>query len=155
MVLLTMGGVDWDYGFLRQLEDREDGFFVVPGASAAVERRGCLVTLPKRSSFYHPDLVHASDLVVGKLGYSTLAEVFAAGCAFAFVARPRFPESPLLARFALREMPATEISEDELTNGAWLDRLGALLAQPRTHDSRPNGAAEAAQLVGDLLENTG
>ena len=34
-----------------------------------------LILLPHHSVFFHPDLVNASDAVVGKLGYSTLAAV--------------------------------------------------------------------------------
>jgi hypothetical protein len=30
-----------------------------------------LVLLPHHSGFYHPDLVNASDAVIGKVGYST------------------------------------------------------------------------------------
>ena len=61
---------------------------------------GHIIRLPAQSAFYHPDLIHAADVVVGKLGYSTLAEVWAAGVPFGYVVRPQFPESGPLEAWA-------------------------------------------------------
>ncbi|RMF44732.1 MAG: hypothetical protein D6755_08870, partial [Anaerolineae bacterium] len=54
---------------------------------------------PPREACYHPDLMHASDYLLAKAGYSTLAEAGHAGLPFAYLARPRFPESAILERF--------------------------------------------------------
>jgi hypothetical protein len=103
--------------------------------------------LPHRSDLYHPDLVAASDAVVGKLGYSTLAEAHAAGVPYGYVPRPRFPESQPIGQFARGEMGAVEIPEESFFSGAWLDRLPGLLALPRRLPSGPNGADQIAQRI--------
>ena len=151
MLLLTMGGIPWQHGFLRRLEQRGDVFFVVPGASDHLEHRGSLVALPHRSGIFHPDLVHAADAVVGKLGYSTLAEVYAAGVPLAYVERPTFRESAALAAFAAERMPGLALTAEEFAQGTWLERVPELLAMPRTEGRRRNGTAAAAGIVRALL----
>jgi len=146
-----MGGVLWEYDSLDVLCRHPTAYFVVPGGGQHGQRRGRLTILAQRSAHYHPDLVHASDVVVAKLGYSTLAEVVHARVAFAFIARSRFPESAPLSRFALDEMAASEIPEQEFTSWAWLQRLDALLGRARPQTIRADGANEAARLITDLL----
>ncbi|RME82712.1 MAG: hypothetical protein D6775_10080, partial [Caldilineae bacterium] len=91
VVLLTMGGVPWSYGFVDRLTHHPDTCFVIPGGGDRRERNGNVLMLPRQSGWYHPDLIAASDGVVGKVGYSTLAEVYQAGKPFGYVLRPRFP----------------------------------------------------------------
>ena len=150
-VLVTMGGVPWRPDSLEAFEKNDDAFFIVPGASERVERRGRLVALPHRSGFFHPDLVHAADAVVGKLGYSTVAETYAAGVPFGHVGRPTFRESPALGAFVGAAMPGFPLTSEELATGEWLRRLPALLALPRAQGTRANGAAAAARIVRGLL----
>ena len=63
---------------------------VIPGAGGDIGRNENVIVLPHGSPFFHPDLVNASDCVVGKLGYSTLAEIYRAGVPFGFVVRRGF-----------------------------------------------------------------
>jgi UDP:flavonoid glycosyltransferase YjiC (YdhE family) len=151
LVLVTMGGVPWRHVPLHRLEEHGQAIFVVPGASERPERRGALLSLPHRSGFFHPDLVHAADAVIGKLGYSTLAEVYAAGVPFGYVGRPTFRESAALAAFAGTHMPALELTPEEVASAGWLERLPELLAFQRTRGSNHNGAAVAAEAVHQLL----
>jgi len=150
-VLITMGGVPWRPGALDRLESHSETFFVVPGASDRFERRGRLVALPHRSGFFHPDLVHAADAVVGKLGYSTVAEVYAAGAPLGHVGRPTFRESPALAAFVNAAMPGLPITPEELASGAWIEKLPGLLALGRARGPRANGAEAAARITLRLL----
>jgi len=152
LVLLTMGGVRWEHTALDQLAAQRRFTFVVPGAAERAERRGGLVALPHRSGFHHPDLVHAADAVIGKLGYSTLAEAHAAGAPFGYVARPGFRESAVLADFAARTLPAVAVDAAELASGAYLARIPALLERPRPSRPRPNGAGEAARILLDAMQ---
>jgi len=151
MVLLSMGGAEWDYGRLGELERQKRAWIVVPGGGRTARRRGRLLVLPFHSEFYHPDLVAASDLVVGKLGYSTVAEAYHAGAAFAYVARPRFPESPVLASFVNQHMNAMEIEESVFRCGRWLQQIEPLLAVSRRPPNEANGADVAANAILDLL----
>ena len=106
-----------------------------------------MLLLPFRAEIYHPDLVEAADLVVSKLGYSTVAEAYRAGSALAYVGRPRFPESGVLARWVEEHMVAAEIGEDTLRNGNWIDDVESLLKAPRRKPDEPNGAAQAAEVI--------
>lgn len=148
MALLTMGGVVWEYRFLDVLERHQETDFVVPGGAERWMRRGNLVLLPHHTPLYHPDLVAAADVVIGKLGYSTLAEAYRAGVPLVFVRRPRFPESPILADFARKHLPCLEITAEEFRAGTWLGALSRLLAAERPPPVEINGADEiAARLV--------
>jgi len=150
-VLVTMGGVPWKLGSLDLLEGPGEIFFIVPGAAERLERRGCLVALPHRSGFFHPDLVHACDAVVGKLGYSTVAEVYAARVPLAYVQRPTFRESSSLAAFVSTHIPALPLHAADVTDGTWLARAPELLRQPKGVGPRASGAAEAARIVDRLV----
>jgi UDP:flavonoid glycosyltransferase YjiC (YdhE family) len=150
MVLVTMGGLPWRPASLRRLE-RGDVFFVVPGAAERREHRGSLVALPHRSGFFHPDLVHAADAVIGKLGYSTLAEVWAAGVPFGHVGRPTFRESSVLAAFVADRMPGLTLTAEEISGEAWLERVPDLLALNGAGGGSSNGTTAAARTVHRLL----
>lgn len=52
---------------------------------------------------YHPDLVATSDLMLGKLGYSSIAEAACAGTPFAYLQRHWFPESRVLEDFVTQK----------------------------------------------------
>lgn len=154
LVLLTMGGIRWDFDSLDRLRGCRDIFFVIPGAAEEENRDGNIVRLPFLSDFYHPDLVEASDMVVGKLGYSTVAETYQSGAKLLFLARPRFRESTVLERFAREVMAAEEISETDFASGDWLDTPGVLSARQGRPEPRPNGADQAAKLILDLIRQS-
>jgi UDP:flavonoid glycosyltransferase YjiC (YdhE family) len=151
-ILLTMGGIPWDYSFLVPLLAYPDYYFIIPGGSEQPEIRQNLVLLPHHSQFFHPDLVHAADAVVGKLGYSTLAEVYHAGIPFGYIPRPGFRESEVMSRYVDRYMSGVEITAAQFENGAWLAVLPELLALPRLNHTTTNGAEQAAQFIGNLLK---
>lgn len=153
MVLVTMGGFSWDYDFLAALATRRDIYFVVPGGrpSGGVERSPSVICLPHHSHFFHPDLVNSSDVVIGKVGYSTVAEVYWSGCALGYVPRPRFRESDVLVEFVAREMSALPVSAVEFDTASWLDKLDDLLGMPRQVRKGSNGAEQVAEFVAGLL----
>lgn len=147
LALLTMGGIAPQYAFLDALRRLQDVVFVAPGAGPDWERHGNLIRLPHHSPLYHPDLVAASDAVVGKLGYSTLAEVFHAGVPYGFLRRPGFRESDELAHYAAAHLPGVEVAAEAFEAGAWETFLPPLLAQPRRTVTAPNGADQIAAFI--------
>jgi hypothetical protein len=147
MVLMSMGGVRWDYGRMTRLESQDRVWIVVPGGAEEFRRRGRLLLLPFHTDFYHPDLVTASDVVVGKLGYSTVAEAYRCGAAFLYVSRPRFPESPVLARFVERHMRGVEIEQEALNSGVWLSEVDGLLDGKERRPEDSDGAEEAVTAI--------
>ena len=91
----------------------ENCAIILLGGVDEISRDGAIIRLPHHSGIYHPDLVYASDALVGKLGYSTLAEVYAANVRFGYIPRRRFRESPPLAKFVEREMAGMSIDDEE------------------------------------------
>lgn len=147
VVMITMGGILTQYPFLPRLEAASDIVFLVPGGSDAYEKRGSLVVIPHHSNLYHPDLVAAADAMIGKLGYSTLAEAYATGIPYAYIPRERFPESLPMGRFAREMMDAVELSEARFFSGEWLDLLPAMLSRPRRQPDGLNGADQIASWI--------
>jgi hypothetical protein len=155
MVMVTMGGIPWHYTFLEQLYNRDSLHFVIPGADqpAQVKIPENIILLPHQSGFYHPDLINAADVVIGKAGYSTVAEVYQAGVPFGYVARSKFRESEALTAYIESEMPGLAISETEFRNGRWLSALPDLLAMPRTLQPAPNHANRVARFILRLMDH--
>lgn len=150
VVLITMGGVDWEYTFLEQLQAQTGVYFLVPNGSGQVEHHDNLILFPGDSDYYHPDLINAADLVIGKAGYSTIAELYQAGVPFGYVARSRFRESPILIDYVQHHMSGLEIAEAEFASGRWLAKLPAMLALPRLDRKEAAGAPQVARFVLEL-----
>jgi len=151
VVVITMGGIPEQYIFLKELANQREAHFVIPGGSQSMKIRDNMVLLPHHSDFFHPDLINACDAVVGKLGYSTLAEVYHTGIPFGYISRPSFRESEILAAYVEREMIGVAIEETEFQAGSWISHLQDLLALPRIRRSGPNGAEQVARFIHTLL----
>ena len=146
-VLVTTGGIPSQYNFLNELTMQRNAIFVMPGGSETPRFEGNLRLLPHRSQFYHPDLVWASDAVVGKLGYSTVSEVVSAGKPFAHVSRAGFRESPVLADFVHQRLPDIAISQEDFESGAWMAKLPELLRLHPVEPMKTDAAMEVARFV--------
>lgn len=151
LVLITTGGVPYDYQFVEKLKAQRDIRFVIPCNCQTARRLDNVTLIPHHSDFFHPDLASAADAVIGKTGYSTIAEVYHAGVPFGYIPSPNNPESALLAAFIESRMPGSEISETELQDGSWLSHLKKLINLPRIKRDEPNGADQIAQFMLGLL----
>lgn len=151
LVLMSMGGTGWDFGFL--LEARLDPAvrLVIPGGHEQLPAAPQLITLPRHSPLFHPDLVNACDAVIGKVGYSTLAEVYQAGLPFGFVSRAAFRESPILENFVRAHLPHLWFDPAEFENGHWSAKLPHLLSLAKNRPSKDNGAETIARFVAKLI----
>lgn len=149
LVLVTMGGLSTtnQHTFLDRLAEHTQAYFILPGMGDTVQIQGNVVRLPHQSHFYHPDIMHAADAVVGKTGYSTVAEAYHAGAPYGYVSRPRFPESAVMAAFIQSRMRGIEFSEAAFHSGQWLDRLPELLSLGHIPRVEPNGAEQVAQFL--------
>jgi hypothetical protein len=85
--------------------------------------------------------------VIGKLGYSTVAEVYQSGLPFAYIPRPTFPETPSMAEFARREMAALELAYEDFLQGSWGDLPEQLLSIPKRQPPAVNGADQTATIL--------
>jgi hypothetical protein len=151
LVLLTMGGLGWE---LELPDLGESVLFATLGGGDRLSREGNLIRLPDRSPIYPPDLIRAADAVVGKLGYSTVAECYQAGSRMGFIRRPGFPESPVLEAFVRENLQSVELEIGSAgpPTSSWLGGLSVLMTQPRGSRRTTNGSDEIAALLLTLLE---
>ena len=150
LVLLSMGG-----GGMRniQLNLPDDGqtVYVLPGSPEGLPAGSHIRLLGADTEFFHPDLVAASDAIIGKVGYSTIAEVYRAGTPFGYIARTDFRESGPLVDFIRQEMAAMELTEQVLGDGRLAALLPTLSALTSPVGRYPDGAPQCAGFLADLL----
>jgi hypothetical protein len=151
IVLITMGGIRDEFKNLDLAKEFSDLVFIIPGSREIMERQNNIIFLPFRSRYYHPDLIEACNVVVGKVGYSTLAEVYQSGKPFGYIPRDGFRESDKLVSYIKSKMAGLVISEDEFRNGHWLDSLEELLKLAKIERKGPSGAGQAATFIQHLL----
>ena len=151
MVLVSMGGVPDPFEFLEHLPRDLDSRLVIPGGQPLSCPHPSVIPLDTNSTFYHPDLMAAADGLIGKVGYSSLAEAYFSGLPFGYIRRSDFPESTALEQFLKAHMPCRSISAEAYATGQWVRFLPELLAMPRTEPQYPNGAVQTARVIADLL----
>jgi len=154
LVLVTMGGVPGTELPLDRMEGMEQCFILPGWTEKEMVIQGNLRLLPPDSGIYHPDLVAACDAVIGKVGYSTMVEVYQAGIPFGYICRPDFRESAPLAAFINREMVSIEITWEQFKNNSWLDRVPELCSLVPDRRNKENGTMAAAAFLADLLDIT-
>ncbi len=148
LVMVTMGGSgSWGTPVLESLQALENVHFIIANNSQTQERHGNVIILSRHSDLFHPDLVNAADALIGKAGYSTLAEVYYAGIPYGYILRPKFRESAILESYIETTMRGLPLTERQFENGAWLSRLPELLALPRLDRDGPNGADQIAAFI--------
>ncbi len=147
VVLATMGGVAGRYDYFHKLSEKKNIFFVIPGGSDAFEYRENMILTPHRSTLYHPDMINAADAVVGKVGYSTLAEVYRSGVPYGCVLRNDFRETPFLESFVRENLSHVWIENGSFLCGDWVNCLDELVGLPRKSPAKPNGADQVAEFI--------
>lgn len=151
IVLITMGGMDMDLPFLDSLSSYPDFQFIFTGQHQQSRVGENVLLLSRHSSFHHPDLINASDLVLCKSGYSTLAECYQAGVAVGCIQRKTFPESTVLEHFVTTELGGTILTQSDFLSGKWLDSMHTLLTATKRSPYPKNGADQVATFLQTLL----
>jgi len=153
VVLFSLGGTNAHKAYTHSAATFPDITFIIPDPSVqTIIRKDSCIHVPIHSSIYHPDLVAAADAVVAKVGYSTLAEVYAAGVPFGYFIRETFRESFPLAAFIEQNMPCQKISGDILSSGHWVETILPLLSKSKGITPKPNGAQAAAEYIIKIYE---
>jgi hypothetical protein len=147
LILVGMGGVKDQYDFVKAISIPSGCCIIFPGASSKAEIYDNLILLPHSSDYFHPDLIHACDAAVGKAGYSTIAEIYAAGIPCGYILRKDSRESPVLQQFIKRQMSSIEIDAHDFRTGKWVQCLHNLLSLPVVRRSQPNSAEKVARTV--------
>lgn len=153
VVMITMGGIQEKYQFLEQLACKRDIYFIVPGGCQTMRLLDNLVLLPRHSDYFHPDLINTCDAVIGKLGYSTLAEIYHAGVPYGYIPRSTFKESEVLEAFVNNHMNGRVISESQFQEGSWLSYIHEIVTLPVIKRDCPNGATDVSQFIYRVLNN--
>ena len=147
MILITMGGIKSKTRIPKEVTNDINIQYVIPGNYLKEESYDNVLLLPHHSNFYHPDLVNASDAIIAKVGYSTIAESYHAGLPIGYISRPRFRESMILESFVTKEMDGTKI--EHLNNELRINQLNIsqLLETKISRLTRHNGAEQIANFV--------
>jgi UDP:flavonoid glycosyltransferase YjiC (YdhE family) len=153
IILITMGGFGENTEFPAKFGDLDDVTFVIPGSVPSPQVSGNLIHIPFQSGFHYPDLINASDLVIGKAGYSTLAEIYHSGIPFGVIHRDKFRETPVLEEFILNQMKGALIDYDTFINGNWINKLSDLLQLGKFDHDLLNGADMIANFIEQSLLN--
>ena len=153
MVFISMGGTPHSLPDLAILGKRySDITFVIAGHYPIQMMPSNVRLLPINSPLFHPDLMRAANVVIGKAGYSTIAEVYQAGVPFGYFSRPECPEMPPLLSFLKEKIQGIHFTDYDYQTNAWLDHLTTLLSMPRIDRSRePNGADQCADAITQLV----
>ncbi len=150
VVLVTMGGVPQALEFEDDLRRRAGVRFLVTGAPVTAVS-GNVHWFDNDTPLYLPDLVRADVVVVAKLGYSTVAEVWREGRPMAYVTRRDFRESSVLERFARSEMVGFAITAADFQGAGWLASVDDLLRHPRRSEPKTGGTDDLAAFLIERL----
>ncbi|MFT5239283.1 MAG: hypothetical protein ACI9X0_000243, partial [Kiritimatiellia bacterium] len=153
MILFNLGRDDAQAALDNWPEGCDDVRLVVPTPDPALGLGDRVVCVAAQGGPYHPDLVQACDGVVGKLGYSTVAEVYHAGVPMAYMTRSTFRESDVLEAFLHKHIPNVWLGVDAFAGAAWRTALPTLLGLTRVRRQTENGAFVAAELILERLRS--
>ncbi|KAF9541543.1 hypothetical protein EC957_002979 [Mortierella hygrophila] len=115
MVLVSFGGQRLKQGWGNPLPDGWIG--VICGLPVSHELPAGFYRSPH--GVYVPDLTHAADIVIGKLGYGTCSECIAHDTALIYVSRPQFIEEHGLIRMMIKHGLPVEMTAEEFETGLW------------------------------------
>ena len=81
-----------------------------------------------------------------------MAEAYDSGASFAYVARRRFREFPVLERFVQDNLKSLRISEETLRKSRWIDEVDNLLkGKGPPNPGAANGAGQVADAILEFL----
>ena len=150
LVLITMGGIPIENTIHVNPKKFSNSIFLFPVNSYHdIESNGNIIYLPHNHGYFHPDLVNACDLVVGKLGYSTIAEAYSMDKPFLFIGRKNFRESVVLQRFVQENMISEMIDLDTIFSDESLSRMKSLIKDNKNKKVQTNGADEVVKIIID------
>lgn len=151
MGMITMGGIPEKMEFALGHKVPEGITLVLCGTFEKHEKRGSMILLPHHTDFYHPDLVHASDFLIGKAGYSTIGEVCNSGAAYGYIERDDFRESSVTASFLEKRPNTLEINPTRFQNFELSPEIDQLLALGKIAPQPVNGSEIASDFILGLV----
>ncbi|KAG5226238.1 L-arabinokinase [Salix suchowensis] len=120
---------------------------VVCGGSDKEDYPPNFIKLPKDA--YTPDVIAASDCMLGKIGYGTFSEAMAYKLPFVFVRRDYFNEEPFLRNMLEHYHGGVEMIRRDLLTGCWQPYLERAISLKPCYDGGVNGGEVAARILQD------
>ncbi|MCO5568614.1 hypothetical protein L7F22_022313 [Adiantum nelumboides] len=99
------------------------------------------------SDAYTPDLIAASDCMLGKIGYGTTSEALAYRVPFVFVRRDYFNEEPFLRNMLEYHHCGVEMIRRDFLTGCWSPYLAKALKTVPLFEEPLNGGEVIAKIV--------
>lgn len=144
MAVLSMGGHEWGKTDVRALQQLEGWrFLVMPGAYAQVQGDERFLLIPQEYPNFH-NLIAASDVLIGKAGGSTVAEIIAHQTPMIYTVNDDWRENELLVATLDRYAHSLYLDKADFEQGAWADHLDVFVAQPAPWPDVPMNGAEVA-----------
>ncbi|KAK6126645.1 hypothetical protein DH2020_039609 [Rehmannia glutinosa] len=132
-------------GWKLQKEYLPDGWIcLVCGASEGQELPENFMKLPK--DVYTPDIIAASDCMLGKIGYGTASEALAYKVPFIFVRRDYFNEEPFVRNML---ECGVEIIRRDLLTGHWAPYIERAITLRPCYEADINGGEVVARILED------
>ncbi|KAJ6372819.1 hypothetical protein OIU76_027196 [Salix suchowensis] len=146
LVIFNFGGQP--AGWMLQEEFLPPGWkCVVCGGSDKEDYPPNFIKLPKDA--YTPDVIAASDCMLGKIGYGTFSEAMAYKLPFVFVRRDYFNEEPFLRNMLEHYHGGVEMIRRDLLTGCWQPYLERAISLKPCYDGGVNGGEVAARILQD------
>ncbi|XP_028802273.1 L-arabinokinase [Neltuma alba] len=144
VVILNFGGQP--SGWKLKEEFLPSGWLcLVCGASDSQDLPPNFKKLAKNA--YTPDIIAASDCMLGKIGYGTVSEALAYKCPFVFVRRDYFNEEPFLRNMLEHYQSGVEMIRRDLLTGHWKPYLERAMTLKPCYEGGINGGEVAAHIL--------
>ncbi|KAJ3760291.1 hypothetical protein EV360DRAFT_40133 [Lentinula raphanica] len=131
-----------------------DSSWIAIICGASDEQRSDVSTLPENfylapKDVYMPDLTAIADVLLGKLGYGTVAECINVGTPMVYVSRPLFIEELGLKILLEKEGVGVEMSRADYEGGRWVERVKEAWEKTRVANqwSRTGDSEKEAEVI--------
>lgn len=150
--LLSMGGMSWGDSDVSALHDLVGWtFWVMPDMWEQVSHLDHVRLIPTTYPDYQ-NLIAAADVLVGKAGWSTVAEVIAHQTPMLYTLRTGYSENVLLENALKNHANCRYVEKSAFQSGAWIGYLDELVKSDFTWSDIPiNGAEIAAQRLMEMV----
>lgn len=137
LVLLSFGGLG-PVAFAAGSGEDLSGFVFLGSGPAPKGLEADWIPLAQPAPIPHEDVMAACDAVIGKPGYSTVAEAIAHGTRFLHLPRDGFREAAPLVEGLRRYARSSPMPREDFAAGRWRRHLDAVFAAPTPPDTLPD-----------------
>ncbi|KAI7735483.1 hypothetical protein M8C21_017841 [Ambrosia artemisiifolia] len=148
LVILNFGGQP--AGWKLKEEYLPPGWLCLVCGAFEQELPPNFIKLPKDA--YTPDVMAASDCMIGKIGYGTVSEALAYKLPVVYVRRDYFNEEPFLRNMLEYYQGGVEMTKRDLFAGHWRQYLERATSLKPNYDGGVNGGQVSARILQDAAD---